>query len=65
MTMRIKVTNEDQTRTARVRVRDAKVYDGKTTGEFVEDSNPPTEIAPGQSADFYVHSTRDLIVEEV
>lgn len=65
MTMRLTVKNEDETRTARVRVRDfVSGPDGKHTGACVEHT-PPRELGPGESADFWVHSGRDLVVEEV
>jgi hypothetical protein len=64
MTMRVTITNDDQTRTARVRVRDMQIgADGKHTGACTE-NQAPTEIAPGASAEFYIHSSRDLVVEE-
>lgn len=61
MTMKITIANEDQTRIARVQVRD---HTGKPgTGGWRVDSE--TEIPPGETRSFFVHSTRDLFVEEV
>ncbi len=54
MTMLLEVTNKDTSRTLVVTQREH----GNVT------SAPPTEIAPGQSATFYVWSTHDLVVAE-
>jgi hypothetical protein len=54
MTMLLEVTNKDTSRTLVVTQREH----GSPT------SAPPTEIAPGQSATFYVWSTHDLVLSE-
>ena len=54
MTMQLEVVNKDSTRVLIVTQREH----GNAT------SAPPTEIAPGKSATFYVWSTHDLILSE-
>lgn len=54
MTMLVEVTNKDTARTLVVTQREH----GAPT------SAPPTEIAPGKSATFYVWSTHDLVLSE-
>lgn len=52
MTMKLTITNDDQQRTALVTTLDAA------------SPNETRELAPGQSAEFYVHSTRELVIKE-
>ncbi len=54
MTMLLEITNKDTGRKLVVTQREH----GTPT------SAPPTEIAPGQSATFYVWSTHDLVIAE-
>lgn len=54
MTMLLEITNKDTSRKLVVTQRE----NGSPT------SAPPTEIAPGASATFYVWSTHDLILSE-
>lgn len=54
MTMQLEIANKDSKRILVV----TQMEHGNPT------STPPTEIAPGKSATFYVWSTHDLILSE-
>lgn len=54
MTMQIEVSNKDTKRVLVVK----QLEHGKPT------SAPPTEIAPGSAATFYVWDTHDLVLSE-
>lgn len=62
MTMRIKVTNEDQHRSLRVTPADAKPADYIECG--VESVYSQT-LLPGESCEVYAHSTRVILLEEI
>jgi hypothetical protein len=65
MTTRLTIKNEDSGRSVRVRTRDLSVGDdGQHTGACSE-NEPPRMIASGESATFYVHKDRDLVIEEI
>lgn len=55
MTMRLEITNKDEKRTLRV-VQVSK--DGPKVSPF-------TDLAPGQSGEFYVWSTQELVLKEL
>lgn len=55
MTMRLTIKNEDQARTARVKVVDLG------NPSYV----PFVDLEPGQSHEFWIHKGRELKVEEL
>jgi hypothetical protein len=55
MTMRLEISNKDDKRILRVIQRDK---DSPVVSQF-------TDIAPGKSAEFYVWSTRELVLNEL
>lgn len=57
MTMKITIKNEDTHRTAKVTQRDVGV-DGS------RHPHPTQTLQPGDSGEFWVHSTNELLVEE-
>ena len=59
MTMRVDVTNHDQSRAARVTVRDVGV-DG-SRHEHV----PAKVLRPGESCECWIHDRREVLVEEL
>lgn len=65
MTMKVTVTIDDSGHSARVREREWHMdRDGKRTGESTN-IEPATTIPPGGTAEFYIHRTRDLVIEEI
>lgn len=57
MTMLLKIRNEDSSRTAKISVRD-HAQDGSV--HVVQEH----EVRPGEEQVVYIHSSRDLLVEE-
>ena len=57
MTMRVTVTNHDSSRTAVVHALEVKP-------EGPHPTSAERELAPGESADFWIHDTRYLHVRE-
>ncbi len=69
MTMRITITNDDQTRGAKVDTWD-KVVPGTPEAPPPPSSAPdePAEtrtLAPGKSGEFWIHDRRYLVISEV
>lgn len=66
MTMRIKITNEDQSRSLRVTALDHKMGD---LGERAKGEEPRIEVLgrlePSETKEFWQHSMRDLLLEEI
>lgn len=58
MTMRITIKNEDTHRTAKVAQVDGPRSDPAKQAVAL------TEIGPGESADFWIHSNRHLEIDE-
>jgi hypothetical protein len=66
MTMKVTIKNEDPTRTARVTCYDRSK--GVEEGNIyfpTHQRGEQTELLPGESKEFWIHSGRDLKVEEV
>lgn len=65
MTLRVKVTNEDQTRTLRVTPHDVPGW--AATFEIACNTKRAEshDLAPGESTEMYVHSGRLLVCEEI
>jgi hypothetical protein len=59
MTMKIIVTNGDQNRAARVCVRDIAADGTRHNGD------PAHVLKPGESVDCWIHSSRDVQVDEM
>ena len=59
MSMKISVKNEDQARTATVVVEDFRIA-GEPDPVFSYNKS----IGPGESAEFWIHSTKRLVVTE-
>lgn len=58
MTMKIVVTNDDETRVAVSTVEDK----ANATGDYIPSSVAP--INPKETKEFWIHSTRRLLIEE-
>lgn len=59
MTMKIKITNEDKSRSARIQQR-SRGADGEMKSEATA-----TTIAPGETGEAWLHNGRDVQIEEV
>lgn len=62
MTMKLTIKNEDQNRTAVVKTLD--FHPGNSEPATVPVESATAEIAPGATAEFWIHSGRKLDVTE-
>lgn len=63
--MRVKVTNEDATRTLRVTPKDVPSWASTFESKRGQRDVSSVELAPGKSEAFHVHAGRILICEEI